>query len=244
MADIERLSIALPRPMADNVRRAIEAGEYASTSEVIRDALRLWESRRQLRERDLEILRQRWDDGKASGAAGPLDIAGLIAEERVKFTGKPRSVAKITLSRRAEAELREIWRYIAGDSPRLRSRIDAYRCQTPTIGGFSRQEPYANDIRPGLRMLVEGHYLLLYEHRLTDGVVELVTVVDGRRDLGRGFELRPSICLPHALVHNIRLHAGEGRGEGDRRVRGLMPVVVSAAVPAWWMSAFRPRAPG
>ena len=87
MAEIERLSIALPTPMADAVRRAVEAGEYASTSEVIRDALRLWESRRDVRERDLEIVRQRWDEGKASGRAGPLDIRRVIAEERAKLKG-------------------------------------------------------------------------------------------------------------------------------------------------------------
>ncbi|HEY7549893.1 MAG TPA: type II toxin-antitoxin system ParD family antitoxin [Hyphomicrobiaceae bacterium] len=87
MAEIERLSIALPTPMADAVRRAVDAGEYASASEVIRDALRLWESRRDLRERDLEIVRQRWDEGKASGRSGPLDIRRMIAEERAKLKG-------------------------------------------------------------------------------------------------------------------------------------------------------------
>lgn len=87
MAEIERLSIALPAPMADAVRRVVKAGEYASTSEVIRDALRLWQSRRQRRERDLEVLRQRWDQGKAGGRAGPLDIKRLIVEERSKLEG-------------------------------------------------------------------------------------------------------------------------------------------------------------
>jgi antitoxin ParD1/3/4 len=90
MAEIERLSIALPAPMVDAVRRAVDAGEYASTSEVIRDALRLWESRRQLRERDVEIVRQRWDEGKASGRAGPLDIKRIIAEERAKLRNSQR----------------------------------------------------------------------------------------------------------------------------------------------------------
>jgi antitoxin ParD1/3/4 len=88
MAPIERLSIALPTPMADAVRQAVEAGEYASTSEVIRDALRLWESRRELRERDLAVLRERWDAGKASGVAGPVDVKRLIKEERRKLGGK------------------------------------------------------------------------------------------------------------------------------------------------------------
>jgi antitoxin ParD1/3/4 len=91
MAGIERLSIALPSPMADAVRRAVDDGEYASASEVIRDALRLWELRRHPRERDLDVLRRRWDEGKASGRAGPLDIGGLIAGERARLdvTGHP-----------------------------------------------------------------------------------------------------------------------------------------------------------
>lgn len=84
MADIQRLSIALPGPMADAVRQVVEAGEYASASEVVRDALRLWESRRDLRARDIEVLRERWDCGKASGRAGKLDIKRLITEERAK----------------------------------------------------------------------------------------------------------------------------------------------------------------
>ena len=53
MAQIERMSIALPTPMADTVREAVEAGEYASVSEVMRDALRLWGARRELHQRDI-----------------------------------------------------------------------------------------------------------------------------------------------------------------------------------------------
>jgi antitoxin ParD1/3/4 len=68
--------------MAKAVRKAVTAGEYASTSEVVRDALRLWEGRRELRARDMVVLRRAWDEGKASGRAGALDIARLIAEEK------------------------------------------------------------------------------------------------------------------------------------------------------------------
>lgn len=86
MPDIERMTIALPAPMADMVRAAVEAGEYSSTSEVFRDALRLWEARRELRARDLEILRSRWDAGKASGHAGELDPKKMLAEEKARRT--------------------------------------------------------------------------------------------------------------------------------------------------------------
>lgn len=76
--------IALPQPMSDKVRQAVEAGEYASTSKVVRDALRLWQSRRELRERNVEILRERCNEGNSSAIAGPLDAKRLFAGERGK----------------------------------------------------------------------------------------------------------------------------------------------------------------
>jgi antitoxin ParD1/3/4 len=90
MAEIERLSIALPAPMADTVRKAVAEGEYASASEVVRDALRLWQQRRHLHDRDAEVLGRRWDDGKASGKAGKLDIKRILSEERAAFRGTRR----------------------------------------------------------------------------------------------------------------------------------------------------------
>ena len=90
MAEIERLSVALPAPMANSVRQAVADGEYASTSEVIRDALRLWQSRRHLLERDADVLRSRWDEGKASGRSGRLDVKRILAEGRATFRGPKR----------------------------------------------------------------------------------------------------------------------------------------------------------
>jgi antitoxin ParD1/3/4 len=90
MADIERLSIALPSPMADRVRKAVSEGEYASASEVVRDALRLWQQRRYLHDRDADVLRGRWDEGEASGRAGPLDVKRVLAEECAAFKGARR----------------------------------------------------------------------------------------------------------------------------------------------------------
>mgnify|MGYP001604329124 FL=1 len=40
MSTVEKLSIALTPEMAKEVRTAVDSGEYASSSEVIRDALR------------------------------------------------------------------------------------------------------------------------------------------------------------------------------------------------------------
>jgi antitoxin ParD1/3/4 len=84
MADVERVTVVFPEPTAEQLRAAVEAGEYASTSEAVRDAVRLWGGRRELRKREFEMLGRAWDEGKASGSAGPLKIADVIAEAKAE----------------------------------------------------------------------------------------------------------------------------------------------------------------
>lgn len=50
MSTVEKISIALPPEMVSIVRSAVATGEYASSSEVIRDALRDWTYKRTLRQ--------------------------------------------------------------------------------------------------------------------------------------------------------------------------------------------------
>jgi toxin ParE1/3/4 len=93
-------------------------------------------------------------------------------------------VAKLLVSKRAEADFREIWRFIALHNPeaadRILLRLDE-RLQMLRL--FPRLGPTRSDIRNGLRMLVEGNYLLLYEYHARRDEVVLVAVVDGRREL-------------------------------------------------------------
>jgi antitoxin ParD1/3/4 len=60
MASVEKISIALPPEMVALLRQAVDTGEYASSSEVVRDALRDWTQKRQLRQQGVEELRQKW----------------------------------------------------------------------------------------------------------------------------------------------------------------------------------------
>jgi antitoxin ParD1/3/4 len=60
MASVEKISIALPPEMVTLLRQVVEAGEYASSSEVVRDALRDWTYKRTLRQQGVEQLRQLW----------------------------------------------------------------------------------------------------------------------------------------------------------------------------------------
>jgi antitoxin ParD1/3/4 len=60
MAPVEKISIALPPEMVALLRQAVDTGEYASSSEVVRDALRDWTQKRSLRQQGVEELRQVW----------------------------------------------------------------------------------------------------------------------------------------------------------------------------------------
>ena len=56
------ISIALPPEMVAIVRSAVATGEYASISEVIRDALRDWTYKRSARQQGITELRQLWQE--------------------------------------------------------------------------------------------------------------------------------------------------------------------------------------
>jgi antitoxin ParD1/3/4 len=59
MEAAEKISITLTAEMARMIREEVEKGRYASTSEAIRDALRLWQQRKEEHESRLESIRQR-----------------------------------------------------------------------------------------------------------------------------------------------------------------------------------------
>lgn len=55
----EKISITLTPEMARLIREEVEKGRYASTSEAIRDALRLWQQKKEEHEARLASIRQR-----------------------------------------------------------------------------------------------------------------------------------------------------------------------------------------
>ena len=83
MAAIERLTITLPTDMAGMVKGAVKGGDYASTSEVIREALRDWKMKRELQRRRLAELKAEIDRGMADVTEGRLTEfdAGRIAAQ-------------------------------------------------------------------------------------------------------------------------------------------------------------------
>ena len=85
MANVEKISVALTPQMARMIRGVIDAGGYASTSEVVREALREWGQRRVLNYQDVEELRTIWNEGRGSGSGIFEDMAALKAEARRRF---------------------------------------------------------------------------------------------------------------------------------------------------------------
>ena len=82
------LTISLTAKQSARLQSAIEGGAYASNSEIVRDALRLWEQREELRALELEHLKRAYAEGMASGK--PVDVEpaeflrSLKAERRAR----------------------------------------------------------------------------------------------------------------------------------------------------------------
>lgn len=82
MASIEKISVALPTDMLELVRKAVKTGDYATTSEVIREALREWKARRESRNEAIAELRRLWREGMDTGGWRPFDADEVRREGR------------------------------------------------------------------------------------------------------------------------------------------------------------------
>lgn len=82
MATTEKLSITLPLEMAKKVRDLVKSGEYASNSEVIRNALRSLQKEETKETQKLAELQADIEKGVNSGDAGILDFAQLKAKAK------------------------------------------------------------------------------------------------------------------------------------------------------------------
>ena len=94
MSEIERLTITLPTEMASTVRNAVAEGNYASTSEVIREAIRDWKLKRALQLQELAALKADIATGLADVAEGRIkqfDPDEIIARGRKLLAGRTNS---------------------------------------------------------------------------------------------------------------------------------------------------------
>lgn len=87
MADVQKISVALTAEQIGVLKAAVDAGEYATTSEIVREAIRDWQRKRELRQEEIDHLRRLWDEGKASGPPKAVSFEGMKRQARRRLTG-------------------------------------------------------------------------------------------------------------------------------------------------------------
>jgi len=83
MSNLAKITISLPKEMVAEIKAAIRAGEFANTSEAIRDALRRWRRARAVIVLSDEELRRLVAEGRASGE--PVDGEAALNRLRAKY---------------------------------------------------------------------------------------------------------------------------------------------------------------
>lgn len=89
MSDIERMTITLTREMARAVKGAVATGEYASSSEIVREALRHWRRERERQAQELDALRTDVKTGLRDvqeGRVHDFDAQRIVQKGRKRLT--------------------------------------------------------------------------------------------------------------------------------------------------------------
>ncbi|HEY5306124.1 MAG TPA: type II toxin-antitoxin system ParD family antitoxin [Pseudolabrys sp.] len=82
MSDDRKISVALEPEQIAALEQAVDAGEYSSSGEIVREAIRDWQLKRALGPDDIARLRQLWDAGKLSGRPVKFDIGRTLKSAR------------------------------------------------------------------------------------------------------------------------------------------------------------------
>lgn len=84
MSAVAKITISLPEAMVEEIKAAVDAGEFANTSEAIRDAVRHWRRSRTVLALNDEELRRLVAEGRASGP--PVDGEAVFDRLERKYS--------------------------------------------------------------------------------------------------------------------------------------------------------------
>ena len=96
MGKLERITVTMPEEMAAKLRAAVEAGEYATTSEIVRETIRAWSEERDREEAENAAMRAILDEARAGGRLPADEVFASVREHVAK-------VAAEELARRGQA---------------------------------------------------------------------------------------------------------------------------------------------
>ena len=77
MSKLERITVTMPAEMAAKLRAAVDEGSYATSSEIVREALRAWVDKEERREAALSHFRAEIE----KGLAGPFHDGETVMQE-------------------------------------------------------------------------------------------------------------------------------------------------------------------
>lgn len=77
MSKLERITVTMPAEMAAKLRAAVEEGSYATSSEIVREAVRAWVDKEERREAALSAFRAEIE----KGLAGPFRDGETVMQE-------------------------------------------------------------------------------------------------------------------------------------------------------------------
>jgi antitoxin ParD1/3/4 len=84
MSKLERITVTMPAEMAAKLRAAVDAGTYATSSEIVREAVRAWVEKEERREAALSAFRAEIE----KGLAGPFRDGEAVMQELHDYVEK------------------------------------------------------------------------------------------------------------------------------------------------------------
>lgn len=84
------MNVSLPEELAKFVKDKVATGRYGSSSEVVREALRLMEKTEHQEAEGRALLLQAWKEGIDSGDPAEINFAALKREARRRFAASKR----------------------------------------------------------------------------------------------------------------------------------------------------------
>lgn len=80
MSQLERITVTMPAEMVAKLRAAVEAGQYATTSEVVREALRDWSEEQDRIDAENATVRTLLDEARRSGSRPAEEVFADVLE--------------------------------------------------------------------------------------------------------------------------------------------------------------------
>lgn len=91
MSKLERITVTMPAEMAAKLRAAVDAGAYATSSEIVREAVRAWVDKEERRQAELAHIRALIAEGEASEMLDGETVLREFEEEVARLVAEVQS---------------------------------------------------------------------------------------------------------------------------------------------------------